>query len=79
MVVLWEKSPKTLDTRDKFGYVGGNIIFEGFCESFSNNSLKLSVSIGVGTIDNGGIVGASIEGRKLDSIEDFSSGVRYEG
>jgi hypothetical protein len=73
------RSPKTLDRRDKFGYVAGNIILEGFCESLSNNSSKLSVSIGVGTIGDGGIVGASIEGRKVDSIEDFSSGVRYEG
>jgi hypothetical protein len=71
--------PKTLDRRDKFGYVAGNIIFKGLCESLSNNSSKLSVLIVVGTTGDGGLMGSSIEGRKLDSIEDFSKCLKYEG
>jgi hypothetical protein len=53
------RSPKTLDIRDKLGYVARKGIYEGFCESLSNNSSKRSVSIGVGTIVDGGIEGAS--------------------
>jgi hypothetical protein len=71
--------PKTLDRREKFGYVAGNRIFESLCESLSNNSSKLSVLIGVGTTGNDGIMGSSIEGRKLDSIEYFSKCLKNEG
>jgi len=71
-------SSKTLDRRDKFGYVVGKGNSKGFYESLSNNLSNLRVSTSLWTIVDGGTKGASIEGRKLDYVEDLSSDVRNE-